>query len=378
LQSFSVVSGVLDSVQVQTRLPTYSSDYNKTFGNSAVRLEGRVGYNQNLDLSGVIYRIDSVFDKLVSRQIIEGVFSISGNVVKVGQGLSESQVTGSLTRYSEAFYDGSYVRVTSQTGVPINKDTKIEHALLSSAELFPEDDVISISLPATVNTPWLIRPGQGDDRISIVGGGVGKVTVEAGVGNDVITTSGGSHVINGGPGLDFVVLSKSKSTYTLQATTSSTTLKDAQNTLQLVDIERVKFSDLSLALDVSGNAGQAYRIYKAAFNRTPDEAGLGYWNAQIDGGMSLIEVSSRFIDSSEFRDLYGVSPSNEAFLMLVYTNVLGRVPDQGGFEWWLNAMNADASKTKAKVLADFSESAENVTGTAELVLSGIEYIPWAG
>jgi hypothetical protein len=98
----------------------------------------------------------------------------------------------------------------------------------------------------------------------------------------------------------------------------------------------------------------------------------------MDKGMDLIEVSARFIDSKEFRDLYGSAPSNADFLTKVYTNVLGRAPDKGGYDWWLNEMNTNAEKTKAKVLADFSESAENQTGTAPLVATGIVYEPWSG
>jgi len=41
-------------------------------------------------------------------------------------------------------------------------------------------------------------------------------------------------------------------------------------------------------------------------------------------------------------------------------------------------LNTNPSKTKAKVLADFSESAENQTGVASLIGNGITYEPWVG
>jgi Domain of unknown function (DUF4214) len=148
--------------------------------------------------------------------------------------------------------------------------------------------------------------------------------------------------------------------------------------LTLDSVERIRFSNISIALDTDGAGGQAYRIYKAAFNRTPDTTGLGYWIAQMDKGMNSVDVAARFIDSSEFRTLYGQNPSNADFLTKVYTNVLGRTPDQGGFNWWLNELNNNPSKTKAKVLADFSESAENQTGVASLIGNGITYEPWVG
>lgn len=129
-------------------------------------------------------------------------------------------------------------------------------------------------------------------------------------------------------------------------------------------------------LDTDGNAGQAYRIYKAAFDRTPDSGGLGYWIAQMDKGMGVVEVAARFIDSSEFRELYGQNPSNAEFLTKVYSNVLDRTPDTGGLEWWVNEMNNNPTKTWQKVLADFSESSENQANVASLIANGIPYDPW--
>ena len=146
----------------------------------------------------------------------------------------------------------------------------------------------------------------------------------------------------------------------------------------LLSIERVQTADGMIGLDLQGSSGQGFRIYKAAFSRVPDAQGLGYWIAQLDSGMSLTEVSARFLDSTEFKQLYGTGLSNERFLMAVYSNILGRDPDDGGLTWWLDAMRTDPTKTRAKVLADFSESAENLAGTFDLVFNGIAYTPWGG
>jgi len=51
----------------------------------------------------------------------------------------------------------------------------------------------------------------------------------------------------------------------------------------LVSIERIQFTDGTLALDESGNAGQAYRLYQAAFGRTPDTPGLSHNLNLLDG-----------------------------------------------------------------------------------------------
>lgn len=109
-----------------------------------------------------------------------------------------------------------------------------------------------------------------------------------------------------------------------------------------------------------------------------DTVGLGYWIAKMDQGMDLIEVAARLIDSKEFRDLYGTKPTNGEFLTKVYENVLGRAPDKGGYDWWMNEMSTNQSKTPQKVLADFSESSENQMATLTLIGDGIIYSPWHG
>jgi len=98
----------------------------------------------------------------------------------------------------------------------------------------------------------------------------------------------------------------------------------------------------------------------------------------MDLGMDIVEVSARFIDSPEFRGMYGDHPSNAEFLWNVYSNVLelDRAPDQAGFDWWLNQMNTNPEKTPAKVLADFANSAENVQHFIDVTQGQVSYDLW--
>ena len=221
--------------------------------------------------------------------------------------------------------------------------------------------------------------------ITIISGLIsGRDTWYGSDGNDFFYGSVGGDRYVGGSGVDTIDM-YSKSTDWISSLTkismqgSSVSIENIGTiNLTLDSVERIRFTNISIALDTDGAAGQAYRIYKAAFNRTPDTGGLGYWIAKMDNGMNTVDVAARFIDSPEFRTLYGQNPSNADFLTKVYTNVLGRTPDQGGYTWWLNELNTNASKTKAKVLADFSESAENQSGVASLIGNGITFEPWVG
>ena len=147
----------------------------------------------------------------------------------------------------------------------------------------------------------------------------------------------------------------------------------------LVNIERLHFSngaDIAIDTGVGEIGGSCYRIYKAAFNRTPDEGGLGYWIGQMDLGKTLVEVSAGFIDSDEFRASYGTNPSNGEFLTKVYNNVLGRDPDSGGYDWWVDQLANNPEKTWDKVMADFSEGTENQANVLELIGNGVQYDLW--
>jgi serralysin len=161
---------------------------------------------------------------------------------------------------------------------------------------------------------------------------------------------------------------------------------------QMQGVDRVVFQDTvfstgingqnvmgkgALAFDFDGIGGKGYRIYKAAFNREPDPSGLGFWLDRLEEGMDLVEVSARFLDSQEFRDLYGNNVSHGEFLTAVYQNVLGRSPDQTGYAYWIDQLETNPEKTWQKVLADFSESPENVESVATLIADrGMYYVEY--
>ncbi len=202
----------------------------------------------------------------------------------------------------------------------------------------------------------------------------GKVSVSGTATNSV----GKNESVVGSSQIDKFIYTTAASTYQVNYFSGRVAVKNTASGEEdsLTNVERLKFTDKSIAFDFTGNAGKAYRVYKAAFARDPqsgDMSGLGFWISRIDSGMDMVEVAARFIDSNEFRSLYGQNPTNAEFLTKVYTNVLGRTPDQGGYDWWLNELNTNPSKTKAKVLADFAESGENQSGVATLIGNGISY-----
>jgi serralysin len=201
--------------------------------------------------------------------------------------------------------------------------------------------------------------------------------------NDTLQGGGGNDTLNGGSGLDTVVMRGAHSQYAVTAQPNPAvhgfTVKDnsgASGTDSLVDVERIHFSDAWLALDTDGTAGQAYRLYQAAFDRAPDLAGLGYWIKVMDGGVGLEQVASEFTHSLEFHDTYGTT-TNAQFVDLLYQNVLHRPAEGTGYNYWMD-MLTNHGLTREALLGSFSESPENQAQLIGAIGNGIEFIAYQG
>jgi hypothetical protein len=184
--------------------------------------------------------------------------------------------------------------------------------------------------------------------------------------------------IDGGAGLDQVVFHGARANYTIARSGDQFIVTDksgADGTDTLAGIERLVFADKNVALDISGDGGQVYRLYQAAFGRMPDEGGLGYWLSARDSGMALVDIARQFMASKEAVDLYGANAGNETLVNSVYQNVLHRAPDPAGHDFWVDTMNRGQNSAATLVTA-FSDSAENVSNLVGVIGNGFAYTPF--
>jgi subtilisin family serine protease len=225
---------------------------------------------------------------------------------------------------------------------------------------------------------------------------IGKITAGAGLGNSkalgefesahmgspsadtVLAVAGSSYDLGGG--VDLLKLASAKSVYTISHNSDGSwdVLNSADHSANhLVNVERLQFADATLALDVGKGelGGEVYRLYQAAFDRTPDASGLSFWLNALDHGVSLEQVAGDFVASSEFKGLYGGSPSNVDLVSATYRNVLHRAPDTEGLAFWVDGMNHGLSA--ASLLAQFSESPENIQNVAKVIGQGFAYTPYS-
>jgi subtilisin family serine protease len=83
----------------------------------------------------------------------------------------------------------------------------------------------------------------------------------------------------------------------------------------------------------------ATELYLGFFGRAPDASGLYYWSKQISQGTSPIDVAKGFANSTEFIQKYG-SLNAGAKIDLAYQNILNRLPDGGGHDFWTQRLES--------------------------------------
>jgi len=209
-------------------------------------------------------------------------------------------------------------------------------------------------------------------------------TVFGTAGADTLAGGADARDVEGGAGIDTVVFSGPHTLYSIGVdgtvpppgkpfnpppSTSGGTVDGPDGFgSTLHDVERVQFDDVTIALDLGGHAGEAYRLYQTAFARTPDVPGLTYQVHALDAGASLSQIAANFIASPEFAATYG-NLDNTAFVTLLYENALHREPDEGGLAF--HVANLNAGMSRADVLIAFSESPENQVNLMGQMVGGI-------
>ena len=277
----------------------------------------------------------------------------SGTFVPIADG------SVSLSGIVRAFqlYDASQTLLFSGTSIGMGVDDFVARAGL----------VTSVSGFETLLYGLITNDNSIDGSHATITGGSGNDTIHMPI-DQALT-------IDGGAGVDTLKFDVGRATYKLTQTANGyayDSLFGGMTTFS--NIERLQFYDQRVALDtgISGNAGQAYRLYQAALNRTPDAAGEGFYIRSLDGGQGLREIAANFMASPEFQAKYG-TPTNGQLVDLFYQNVLHRAADASGHDYWTNILDTN-QQTRAEVLIGFSNSPELQASLVGVIGSGIEYI----
>jgi hypothetical protein len=217
--------------------------------------------------------------------------------------------------------------------------------------------------------------GQGGHGFYLIGDEVPE-TLAGGNGNDVLQGGGGNDTLQGGAGVDTAVYAQARGQYTLtqQATRISGGSEGAD---VLSQIERLRFSDTSVAIDLAGHAGSTAQILRAIFGSQAlaNKSFVGIGLSLFDAGMAYADIVALAIGTSEFEQLAG-SHSNAAFVNTVYRNVVGVAPTAAERDNFVALLeNGSYTQTSLGVLAAqiaLNAQSIEIVGLAE---TGISFDP---
>lgn len=174
--------------------------------------------------------------------------------------------------------------------------------------------------------------------------------------------------------VDKVSYGENLQSYTLKISTNSTLLiskkTNAVSEDKLIEVERLKFKDVSVAFDIDGNAGLVAKILGAIFGKeslaNQNYVGIGLKLA--DSGWTYDNLAALALDAAGAK-------SNDQIVSLLWKNVVGSQPSQTDKTPFIALLeNGMSSGALAHLAADsaFNTTNINLVGLAQ---TGIEYLP---
>lgn len=199
-------------------------------------------------------------------------------------------------------------------------------------------------------------------------------------GNDQITGLSGDDFIDGGDGLDTAIWKGKIDQYKIATTSKGWTVQSLltdEGTDQLQNIERLKFQDASLALDLNANAGKVANVLGSVFGKSAiankEYVGLGLHFVD-DLNYSYADLMQLAISAR-----LGANPTNSQVVDLLYTNVVGAAPDVATRKSFTDLLdNHTFTLASLGILAaetNLNKTNINLVGLAQ---TGLKYLPFSG
>ena len=198
-------------------------------------------------------------------------------------------------------------------------------------------------------------------------------------GDDSLQGFGGDDVLKGDGGIDSAHYRGARSDYQLTRAEGGWHVGDRQGgrdgTDRLEGIERLRFNDGAVALDLDGHAGTVARLVAALFGPSAlaraDLVGIGL--GLLDDGMAADQLASLAAASGHFSALAG-SHADADFVRQVYRNVTGAEADASAVAYYTGLL-ASGEQTQG-TLALWASQTDLVAQRIDLVglaASGIAY-----
>jgi len=297
--------------------------------------------------------------------------------------VSEYQIKGgdtSLTMYKLVFNNHPTGSVT------ISGTTAQNKTLTASNTLADADGLGTISyqwfcdgtaITNAIQSNYKLTQADVGKKISVKASYVdGFGTAESVSSNNIITGGAGNDDIHGGTGINTSLYSGAKSNYTITNTSTGFIIQDnvgTDGTDTLTNIQRLQFSDTSIAYDMNGNAGTAAKILGAVFGKISisNESYVGLGLQYLDAGTSYQDLMQLALNAklgAEVNDPTKV-------VTLLYTHVMGVAPDKATSDYFVGLINSHqySAASLGVMAADTSLNATNID-LVGLAQAGIHYV----
>jgi len=217
----------------------------------------------------------------------------------------------------------------------------------------------------------LITAGSSNDLLK---GEAGNDTLIGGAGNDTISGGADNDTIDGGSGTDTVVYAQTRSQYAIGFSAAHFEINNSgsDGLDTLTSVERLQFSDMSVALDIESHAGSTAKILGIVFgkesvsNKTYAGIGLKY----LDEGMSYQDLLQLALNAK-----LGNGFSNASEVNLLYQNLVASLPSPTDLNYWTDAITSGLySQISLAVMAANLDLNANNINLVGLATTGLEYV----
>ena len=232
-------------------------------------------------------------------------------------------------------------------------------------------DVNGNQIHNNVNIAW------GSQFTNVIGGSFDDTIYCNNLNDSIIIGKKGNNYIFGGAGIDTVIFDEPLKNFSLNRSNGNFLINDTTNNYgneTLNGISRVRFSDVSIAYDVLGNAGNVLLILGAVFGQSflqnRSYIGIGLYN--LDNGISFSQLSALALSA------VGANTPTQ-IVNLLYTNIIGIQPTSTQAQPFIQMLQNGTSVADLAVMAEnsvYNQSHVNLTGIQTSGL-GIQYIPYS-
>lgn len=194
-----------------------------------------------------------------------------------------------------------------------------------------------------------------------------------GQGDDIFIGNSASNRLDGGSGIDTVLVESARNQFTFNNTSGNYLIAANANPGKqdtLSNIERIKFDDIGIALDLNGHAGEVAKLLGAVFGAlavtNQEYAGIGLVKA--DEGLNYEQLGEFAINAKALTH-------HDEIVSLLWQNLFGSTPTQSEKSPYVNMLaDGQISVGSLAILAADSEVNMQNIDLINLMQTGLAYI----